>query len=375
MASYLEALYAKATRKAHPSFAMLELTYQCNFSCRHCYNPIARKNQARKNGPPKPPAKPLSFEEIVSVLDQLREMGVLYVSLTGGEPLLHPRFFDILEAAKERSFAVRIFTNGALITPAIADRLSEIGPHCLEISIHGASDATAEALNQVKGSHQALLRTLGYLKERGLRVYLKCTVTKLNEGELSDIKAIGGTFGFPVFFDPVITLSDDGEEYPLEMRASDEGVAKLYKSDGLNVGNSPFDWEPGDLSCTVGAGTIHITPYGDIQPCIQWKQSVGNIREKPLKEIWTTSPILEEARRVAREMPALIKQGTKDHAFCRHCPGLSLLRYGDPRKLEEQYLRMARIKAEIAREEANTFSPGGKNNAFPPGEKGGLDTA
>jgi radical SAM protein with 4Fe4S-binding SPASM domain len=192
-------------------------------------------------------------------------------------------------------------------------------------------------------------------------------VTKLNEGELSDIKAIGGTFGFPVYFDPVITLSDDGEEYPLELKASDEGVAQLYKSDGLNVGNSPFDWEPGDLSCTVGAGTIHITPYGDIQPCIQWKQSVGNIREKPLKEIWTTSPILEEARRVAREMPALIKQGTKDHAFCRHCPGLSLLRYGDPRKLEEQYLRMARIKAEIAREEANTFSPGGNNKAFPPG--------
>jgi radical SAM protein with 4Fe4S-binding SPASM domain len=192
-------------------------------------------------------------------------------------------------------------------------------------------------------------------------------VTKLNEGELSDIKAIGGTFGFPVYFDPVITLSDDGEEYPLELKASDEGVAQLYKSDGLNVGNSPFDWEPGDLSCTVGAGTIHITPYGDIQPCIQWKQSVGNIREKPLKEIWTTSPILEEARRVAREMPALIKQGTKDHAYCRHCPGLSLLRYGDPRKLEEQYLRMARIKAEIAREEANAFPPGGKNNAFPPG--------
>ncbi len=352
MATTLEELFAKATRNSHPIFAMFELTYQCNFACRHCYNPIERKNQARVGKKPVPSAAPLAFEEIVSLLDQLEEMGVLYLSLTGGEPLTHPRFWDILEAAKERGFALRIFTNGALIAPSIADRLNEIGPHCLEISIHGATDSTAEALSQVKGSHQSMLRALGYLKDRGLRVYLKCTVTRLNEGELEGIKAISDSFGFPVFFDPVITLSDDGQEYPLEMRASDEGIAKLYRSDGLNIGNSPFEWEPGELSCTVGAGTLHITPYGDVQPCIQWKQSAGNIREKPLREIWSASPILEEARRVAREMPVLIKNGTRDHAFCRHCPGLSLLRYGDPRRLEEQYLRVARIKAEVSQSEA-----------------------
>ncbi len=352
MATLLEELFAKATRNSHPIFAMFELTYQCNFSCRHCYNPIARKNQPRTGEAPASTRRPLDFSEIMGLLDQLKDMGVLYLSLTGGEPLVHPRFWDILAAAKERQFAVRVFTNGALITPSVADRLDEIGPHCLEISIHGANDATAEALSQVKGSHQNMLKALGYLKERKLRVYLKCTVTKLNEGELEGIKAISDSFGFPVFFDPVITLSDDGEEYPLEMKASDEGVAKLYRSDGINIGNSPFEWEPGELSCTVGAGTLHITPHGDVQPCIQWKQPVGNIREKPLKEIWSTSPVLEEARRVAREMPMLIRKGTKDHAFCRHCPGLSLLRYGDPRRLEEQYLRVARIKAEVSRNEA-----------------------
>jgi len=348
----LSLLMGRAVKAAHPVFALLELTYTCNFACRFCYNPVPRRNQPRKKELERPTASPLAFEEYLSVMDQLREMGVLYLTLTGGEPLTHPRFWDIARAAKERTFALRIFTNAGLITEAVADRLAELAPNCLEISIHGAKDETAEALNQTKGSHQALLRALGYLSERSIRVYLKTVLTRLVQDELLEIKAVGERFGYPVFFDPVLTLSDDGEEYPLDLQASDEAVRRLYAVDGINIGNSPFQREPGELNCTVAAGVLHITPYGDIQPCTQWKQSVGNVREHPIAEIWATSPILEEARKVAREMPQLIREGTDAHAFCHHCPGLSLLRYGDPRKLDEQYLRVAQIRRDVAESEA-----------------------
>lgn len=347
----LSALMGKAVKAAHPVFATMELTYNCNFACRFCYNPVERRNQPRKKETLKPPAQPLSFDEILSTMDQLRDMGVLYLTLTGGEPLTHPKFWEIAQAAKERTFALRIFTNAGLITEAVADKIAALAPYCLEISVHGAKDETAEALNQTKGSHQAFLRALGYLSERGVRVYLKCVVTRLVQDELYEIKAIGAQFGYPVFFDPVLTVSDDGEDYPLDLQASEETLRKLYTADGLNIGNSPFQRESGDLICTVAYGTIHITPTGDIQPCTQWKQAVGNVREKSIKEIWLQSPILEEARRVAREMPKLIREGTPDHSFCHHCPGLSLLRYGDARKLEDQYLRVARIRSEVAESE------------------------
>ncbi len=353
----LSLLMGRAVRASRPVYATLELTYTCNFACRFCYNPVERRNQRRTKPLPKPDLKPLAFEEILGVLDQLREMGVLYLTLTGGEPLTHPRFWDIAYAAKARSFAVRVFSNAALITEAVADRFHDLAPYCLEISVHGAKDETAEALNQVKGSHQALLRALGHLSARNIRVYLKCVVTRLVQDELSEIKALGDRFGYPVFFDPVLTISDDGEEYPLDLQASDEVLRKLYLADGLNIGNSPFQREPGDLNCTVAAGTIHITPGGEIQPCTQWKQAVGNVRERPIQETWATSPILEEARKVSREMPELIRQGTDHHAFCHHCPGLSLLRYGDARRLEDQYVRVARIRAGVAAEEAAKAGP------------------
>jgi radical SAM protein with 4Fe4S-binding SPASM domain len=351
MDSPLAELLGKAIHSAHPIFASIELTYACNLACRFCYNPVQRKNQQRKEPPPAPGSPPLTFDEIVDVLDQLKAMGVLYLTLTGGEAIVHPRFWDIAGAAKERSFAIRVFTNGASITESTADRLAELAPYCIEISLHGADSSTAEALTQSKGSFERQMKALILLKERGLRVYLKCVVTRLVEDQLEQIKAIGDRFDFPVFFDPVLTISDDGEVYPLELMASDEAIRLLYSTSGLNIGNSPFEREPGEFNCTVGTGTIHITPRGDVQPCTQWKESIGNVRDHRIADIWQNSPLLEKVREVNRNLPGAITRTVDDHAFCFSCPGLSQLRSGDPMRPDGQYLRIARIRRRVAEEE------------------------
>ncbi|HET6266242.1 MAG TPA: SPASM domain-containing protein, partial [Acidobacteriota bacterium] len=230
-------------------------------------------------------------------------------------------------------------------------RFAELKPYCVELSIHGACDATAEALNGVPGSHTKLMRALHLLKERNIRVYLKCVVTKLVENELEAIHAIADQFGFPVTFDPVLTISDDGESYPLDLQASDEAIAKLYRTKGLNLGNSPFERKVGELNCSLAVGTIHVDPFGYVQPCVQWKKKAGNIRNQSLKEILHTSKVMEEAMKVNQEMIQLLPQLTEHHETCQHCPGLSLLRYGDAYRLEEQYLRVARIRHEVMEEE------------------------
>ncbi len=203
-------------------------------------------------------------------------------------------------------------------------------PHCLEISIHGARDETAEALTQVKGSFTRQMRALELLSERDIRVFLKCVVTRLVENELEEIQAIGARFGYPVYFDPVLTISDDRQLYPLELRASDEGIARMYRTSGLNLGNSPFQREPGEFNCTVGTGTVHVNPYGYVLPCVQWKQPVGNIREKSLREIWETSPLLLAAREANRKSLQALKDSVEEHAFCAHCPGSVVAEVGRP---------------------------------------------
>jgi mycofactocin biosynthetic radical S-adenosylmethionine protein MftC len=353
METSLAKLLSKAVRSHHPCYASFELTYACNLSCAFCYNPVARKEQVRETPPPAPHSPPLSFDEILALLDQLKDMGVLYLTLTGGEPMVHPRFWDVAYAAKERNFALRIFTNGTLIDEAVADRLADLRPFCLEVSVHGAREETALALHRTPGAFEALLKALDFLQERNLRVYLKCIVTKLVEDELEEIKALGARFGFPAYFDPVLTLSDDGLTYPLELAASDEGLYRMYKSKSLDIGNSPFQREPGQYNCNVGTGTLHVDPYGSVQPCVQWKQSIGNLREMPLREIWENSPLLESVRKACLAVPAMLQEKVEEHAYCMHCPGLSLLRTGDPLQPEPQYLRQARIRKRVAKEEGS----------------------
>lgn len=355
-----EALLNRAIESAHPYGASLELTYACNLACRYCYNPVARKNQPRKAPPPPPTEPPLSFEEIVDLLDQMKAMGILYLTLTGGEALLHPRFFDVAKEARARAFALRVFTNGVAITAEVARRLRDLRVYCVEMSLHGADAETAEALTQVKDSFRRQMEALEHLKAQGIRVYLKVVVTRVVEHQLREIRAIGDRFGYPVYFDPVLTVSDDGDPYPLELMASEEAIASLYREEGLNVGNSPFEREGGEYNCTVGTGMFHVTPYGDVQPCTQWKQAVGNVRRAPLKEIWETSPLLQQVRKVNRTLPQEIRRTVEDHAYCFSCPGLSLLRTGDPLKVDDQYLRLARIRRLVAQERPATApaSPG-----------------
>src|SRR5438105_11377254 len=92
-----------ALANAQPLNVHLELTYRCNWRCVFCYNP--RHHDLRA----------LTTAEWLTVLDDLRVLGTLTIALTGGEPLTRPDFFDIAAAVRARAFALRIFTNGALL--------------------------------------------------------------------------------------------------------------------------------------------------------------------------------------------------------------------------------------------------------------------
>lgn len=344
-------LLGRAMKELHPVSASMELTYACNLHCLFCFNPVVRKGQERTTPAPAPGAPLLSYEEIVGVLEQLQEMGILYLTLTGGEPLLHPRFWDVAYEAKRRAFAIRLFSNGTTIDEGVADRLVDLAPNCVEISVHGATSGTAEALNQVAGSHERLLAALGLLKERGIRVFLKAVVTRLTAPEVPGIQALADGFGFPLYLDMVVTPSDDGDLFPLDLRATDDQFRDVLRNrTRYTIGSSPFEQPISGLSCGLAMGTLHVDPYGNVQPCIQWKESGGNVRRQSIQEIWTASQVFEEARAANRKIAELRAAG--DDALCGHCPALSKLRHGDVTRPEEQRLRLIRLTKELEAERA-----------------------
>ena len=129
----------RALRTGRPYRVHFVLTHKCNLACEHCY-------QAEHD------SDDLPFDEVVRVLDELADLGVLFLTLGGGEPLARRDFWQIVEAARARQFAVDVYTNGTLIDAEVARRLKQAGIVKVEVSLHGGARETHDRFVRRKGA-------------------------------------------------------------------------------------------------------------------------------------------------------------------------------------------------------------------------------
>ena len=135
-----------------PSFVQIEPVGQCNLRCQMC--PI----QFRTDGPPNGPPAFMPFETFTRLVDQFPTMTEL--QLQGlGEPMMHPRFFDMVAYAAARGIEVSTNSNLTLLTPARAERLVRSGLHRLQVSIDGATPETYERI-RVRSNWQRVIGNL-----------------------------------------------------------------------------------------------------------------------------------------------------------------------------------------------------------------------
>jgi MoaA/NifB/PqqE/SkfB family radical SAM enzyme len=321
-----------ALERAQPLSASLELTYRCNWRCVFCYNP--RRHDRR----------PLAAADWLPVLDDLRSLGTLYVALTGGEPLAHPGFLAVARGVRERAFALRVLTNGALVTDALAAELAALRPLAVELSLHGAEAATHDRATATPGSFDAMRRGLDRLLARGVAVVLKTPLTLLNEAEVALMRRFAEERSVPWRVDPVLTPRDDGDAGPLAYRASPAAVERVFRELAA-LGQLPHEERAaGGTNCGLGRTTMAVDPEGDVFPCLQWRRApLGNVRETPLREIWRGSPEREAAAAVARAAnDGMVRAGGALASF-PFCPALALQRTGDPLRPDDDHREQAEI--------------------------------
>jgi MoaA/NifB/PqqE/SkfB family radical SAM enzyme len=307
-----------AHERAQPLSASLELSYRCNWRCVFCYNP--RHHDLRG----------LPTARWLSLLDELRALGTLYVALTGGEPLGHPDFLEIARGVRERAFALRILTNGALVTEARAGEIARLMPMAVELSLHGARAETHERTTATPGSFAAMLRGLDRLRERGVALVLKTPVTRLNEDELDGMRELAEARGIPLRLDAALTPRDDGDTGPLAYRATPAGLLRMYRA-LAEQGVLPREERiKGGANCGLGRTTLAIDPEGNLFPCLQWRRApLGNVRETPIGLVWSQSE--EDAG------PAL--------AAFPFCPALAQQLTGDPLQPDAGHVEQAEAAA------------------------------
>lgn len=243
-----------------PLSCQWELTCRCNLHCVMCYTDCF--NQPEKI------REELTSPEILRIMDELADAGCLELCLTGGEPLARPDFFDLYEHAITSGFLVTLFTNGTLITEAVADRLATLPPHRIEISLHGLTGQSFETITQGRGSYQRCLHAIQVLIERRVPLVLKTTAMTLNRLEILDIKRYVqglGSIGYKLGEEMRPALDGSGE--PFRFGLTPEAVDDLNRQDPQLWQEACRKQPQETLPCRSGMRSFHIDAYGFLQLC------------------------------------------------------------------------------------------------------------
>lgn len=302
----------KASKSLAPLDVFFELTHRCNNKCIHCG--VVTDSEELPTG------------KILTILDEAAGLGSLFLTLTGGEPMLRPDFFDIAAHAVKRNFALRIFTNGTLIDRAAADRLADLHPMEIDISLHGACAETHDKITAVAGSFDRVCESVRFLKERELQVSVKCVLMRNNYEYYNDIFALAESLGVPCRIDPTITPRDNGDTSPLDLRLSIDQLVNIVGDMRIFGGVEPAD-HPGEW-CRAGTVDLAISPDGIVMPCIQWRLRAGDLKTDSLTNIWRNSGVFTALR--SEQSPNSEQCANCPQAvWCGKCPGIAQLEAGN----------------------------------------------
>ncbi len=319
MSTMLKSIIDDAAKKYIPHAAIVELTRICNLSCRHCY------------APPDKDRRELTHEDLCGVIDDLQAMGTLFVTFSGGDPTVNRRYLDIMRHTSDRRMCVQFFSNGLLIDEKAADELAKINVFHVGISLYGASPEVHDDITTRKGSFHKTIRAAKLLRDRGIYVCFKYIAMNRNAGDAFAAAKMADDLGIPIRVDPNITARDDLNRDTLALRSSMEQHTRILQTfqEGL-LREKELDHERGsDLWCVMGKTLISINAYGDVYPCVTLPVSAGNLRERPLQEIWAKGDFFQEVR----ELPSLEKMhGCPEcelRPYCNRCPGNTWTETGD----------------------------------------------
>ena len=189
--TYLQAIAEKAGNKGKILSAMIELLDQCNYSCRYCY--VRGSTQSL-----------LPLDNVKKYLSELRDTGCVWLTLTGGEPLLHPNFIEIYNYAYDLGFAVTILTNGYLLTDEHIKLFQEKMPRVVDITLYGFNEKTYSEFVGKKDAFERFKHNLDLLSESNIHFELKATLTTRTYEYLAKYQEFAAEYGVRFRYDVMV---------------------------------------------------------------------------------------------------------------------------------------------------------------------------
>ena len=296
----------------------VDLTYRCDLSCTHCF--LANRKQDE-----------LTLDEYSTFFADLAELGCLFLLVSGGDLFVRSDALDILDTASRQRFDITLITHAMAIDDAVADRLAQMGVRLVAASVYHSDPSVHDRITGRPGSFNRTLAGLKRLRERGIRICIKTPVLDLNAGAEEVMPAFAEAMGATHQMGSMIRGANDGSNDLLNRNLDLDGKANVYDciySAWKDLTDLPT-FDPHQRTCLAGHTSGYLAPDGTVQPCLDYEQSAGNIREKPFPETWRHSPLFKRIRAIRRDSFAGCAS-CADLNFCALCPAISMREAGDP---------------------------------------------
>ncbi len=311
-------LFLSALRKqwySGLSSVTLELTKACNQKCKHCYLKVR---------PPRPfytyKNNILSLQDWNSFLERLRDINVVELTITGGEPLIHPNFFDIIDTVRQVGFALSMNTNGLLLNDKVIEKLLDTPLINLSVSLYSHLPDIHDKITGVTGSHSTTFKNINKAIKAGIPVIMNCPIMTLNQDTISDTIAFAFDRKIPLLCDAQLI---DGENERNFLRVqSFRKVAEWIKASRDIPENQKYNRTRKELLfdpvCEAGSSSLAITENGDVIPCVSFRKILGNILNNDILKIYNNNDFFKEIRkfRLGQLNDCL---SCSDIEFCRYC--------------------------------------------------------
>lgn len=352
-------LLDQARRTRTPANGSIELLPLCNMNCDMCYVRLSREEMETKG-------RLRTADEWLEIGRQMKDAGVLFLLLTGGEPFLYPDFRRLYLELRKMGMIITINTNGTLIDEDLAEFFGKYKPRRVNITLYGTDEETYDKLCHYPGGYEKTLRGIRLLREQGVDVKVGGSLARANRDDLDKLLDIGEALDIPVRVDTYMMPATRERDLPYNMqsRLNPEETARArihalkremgpelfpqYVRQSVERADhpEPAEAKPGHMSCMAGQCSFTINWQGEMRPCVILTEPAISVFEVGFKAAWKY--IVEETHKIL-----LNEKCSTCHMrhLCRTCAASALLETGSYDGVPDYMCRYAGESLRILREE------------------------
>ena len=352
-------LLDQAKRTRTPANGSIELLPLCNMNCDMCYVRLSREEMEAKG-------RLRTADEWLEIGRQMKDVGVLFLLLTGGEPFLYPDFRRLYLELRKMGMIITINTNGTLIDEDLAEFFGKYKPRRVNITLYGTDEETYDKLCHYPGGYEKTLRGIRLLREQGVDVKVGGSLARANQDDLDKLLDIGEELDIPVRVDTYMMPATRERDLPYNMqsRLNPEEAARarihaLKREMGPELfpqyvrqsveradHSEPAEAKQGHMSCMAGQCSFTINWQGEMRPCVILTEPAISVFEVGFEAAWKY--IVEETHKIL-----LNEKCSTCHMrhLCRTCAASALLETGSYDGVPDYMCRYAGESLRILREE------------------------